>query len=225
MFGERCKVEYKNEKWGNETKHRNFHATAHSYIEHFGRESWDNAYTFAVVRHPLARQVSNFFFLVNNCENKPDHCADERLIPKSFQGVSINDLSDDEKINAFHEWIMSIYSAYPPGSHEHYLFGSKGHGNEEFSSFNSTQTSWLVDDKGDFVVKSIFRLEELSKNMDILTHAIPCLENENEEHVEMEKSNVTPDYPDIEMFKSNEQTMRIIREVYAVDFKNFGYEL
>ena len=67
MLNDHCKNEYVREKWetNNGYNHRSFHSTAHSYIERHGRAVWDQAYSFAVVRHPLARQVSNFFFLLS----------------------------------------------------------------------------------------------------------------------------------------------------------------
>ena len=67
MLNDHCKEEYFREKWetNNGYNHRSFHSTAHSYIERHGRAVWDEAYSFAVVRHPLARQVSNFFFLLS----------------------------------------------------------------------------------------------------------------------------------------------------------------
>ena len=64
MLRKKCKKEYITERW--EKCHRSFNSSARSYIEHYSRESWDNAHTFAVVRHPLARQVSSFFLLCGN---------------------------------------------------------------------------------------------------------------------------------------------------------------
>ena len=139
MLRKKCKKEYIQERWGE--GHRSFHSTARSYIDHYGRKSWDNAYTFAVVRHPLARQVSNFFFLAETSFKKGGGGKNNKV-----QDVQISLLPDEVKIQAFHEWISELYLAYPPGSPDHYLFGSKGVGNEEFESFNSTQTSWMTDE-------------------------------------------------------------------------------
>ena len=50
--------------------HRSFHATADSYIRQYGRQVFDDAYTFAVVRHPLPRQVSNFLLFSRNVKTK-----------------------------------------------------------------------------------------------------------------------------------------------------------
>ena len=61
MFNERCEDEYWGGDWFDENgdHHRSFHATAHAYIEQYGRKAWDEAYTFSVVRQrqPLVTTV------------------------------------------------------------------------------------------------------------------------------------------------------------------------
>jgi hypothetical protein len=180
-----------------------------------------------VVRHPLARQVSNFFFLVNRCiEMKNKAMCTARHIQTRVNGVDVTSLSDEEKIETFHEWIGELYNAYPPGNPDHYVFGSLGHGNEEFESFNSTQTSWLVDDNGKIVIEKIFRFEDLSEDMSELAESIPCLKKGSEgNEVQMPNLNLSPKYPHYMLFANNERTRNIIKEVFAADFKNFGYEL
>merc|ERR1711937_847996 len=119
MFNNRCKKEYVSEWWGGHKGrpwHRSFHATADSYIRQYGREVFDEAFTFAVVRHPLARQVSNFFFLADMCEEDGSCSNSDILIPKKVNGKPISKLSDDEKIQAFHDWTLRLYEKYPPGS-------------------------------------------------------------------------------------------------------------
>lgn len=195
-------------------RHRAFHATAHSWIARHGRAAWDDAYTFAVVRHPLARQVSNFFFLVDNCRNT-GRCAVER-------GISALDPDgpDEEKIEAFHRWMAGLRRDHPPGSADHHLVGSKGHGNEVYRTFNATQTSWLVGKSGrQIVVKEVFKLEELSNNMDKLAKGIPCLAGAS-----MRRDNPTAAYPHYTKFADNQHTNEIMREVFGVDYKNFGYD-
>jgi len=239
MLESRCSSEYVTEKWGG--NHRTFHATALSHIDHFSRTSWDSAYTFAIVRHPLARQVSNFFFLANMCEENEKIC-NERGIPDNVRGENMNRLTNKEKIKAFHNWMRHLYYEYPPGSADQYLLGSLGHGNEDNLSFNSTQTSWLVDEKDKIAVKDIFRLEDLSTNMTKLLKLIPCLNNQDqpknnkdsqisrmlkkeETHVDMIHSNAAPKYPDYKLFTKNKNTQRIMKEIFAVDYKNFGYAI
>jgi hypothetical protein len=218
MFGERCEEEYDGGQWrdGNNNYHRAFHATAHAYIDYYGRKTWNDAYTFAVVRHPLARQVSNFFFLASSCQKNADKC-EERLIPT----LNLGSMSDEEKMDAFHEWILKVYKTYPPDTANHYRFGAAGHGNEVYNTFSSTQTSWLVDPDGKMVVKEIFHLEDLSNDISKLAENIPCLKSGP---LEMDHSNKTPNYPDYMLFAKNKQTRSIINEVFAEDFKILGYK-
>jgi hypothetical protein len=219
MFADRCEEEYWGGEWygDNGDYHRAFHATAHAYIEKYGRKAWDDAYTFTVVRHPLARQVSNFFFLASmGCKEEHNKCA-ERLIPD----VDLNFMSDEEKIEAFHVWIQKLYKKFPPGHPEHYRFGAAGHGNEIYPTFGASQTSWLVDAEGKMVIKNIFKLEELSKDISKLADNIPCLKNG---HLDMAKENKTSKYPHYTLFAQDELTKKIINEVFADDFKHLGYD-
>mmetsp|Transcript_26069 Transcript_26069/g.39456 ORF Transcript_26069/g.39456 Transcript_26069/m.39456 type:complete len:373 (+) Transcript_26069:144-1262(+) len=233
MLNNNCEDdEYVYENWkhrsvedGKMYYHRSFHATAHSYIALHGREVWDEAFTFAVVRHPLARQVSNFFFLLENCEEEPEDCEEgnnDRLIPYG-KGVTTHSSTDEEKIEAFHKWMKQLYKAYPPGSRDQYLFGSKGHGNEEYLTFNSTQTSWLVNEQGDMVVERVIKLEDLSTDMTLLSERIPCLKNAQNGN-KLIKKNKTSKYPSYTRFANNAYTNKIMKEIYSVDYKNFGYD-
>ncbi|KAL7556551.1 hypothetical protein ACA910_007055 [Epithemia clementina (nom. ined.)] len=161
--------------WGD--GHRGFHASAHAFIDHFGRRDWNNAYTFAIVRHPLARQVSNFFFLMDLCskenERMREDCKD-RLIPAH---LDLEEFTDEQKINIFHKYLWKLYEAYPPGHPEHYLFGATGLGNEQYKTFNATQTSWLVDETGKIAVDHIFQMERMADDIKVLAEALPCLKN------------------------------------------------
>lgn len=114
--------------------------------------------------------------------------------------------------------MWELYQAYPPGSPNHHLFGSKGHGNEEYPTMNATQTSWMVDETGKMAVKKIFKLEDLSNNLHELSQAIPCLTGQT-----MISKNQTPKYPHFTRFANNDRTNRIMQEVYASDYANFGY--
>lgn len=224
---------YKVETWANH--HSSFHATALSHIDHYGAKEWKKAYTFTVVRHPLARQVSNFFFSAASCQ-KSTNCV-IRCIQPRFRGNKMNSFTNKEKIAAFHEWISLLYEKYPPGSPDQYHFGSLGHGNDEMLSFNHTQTSWLVNKNDRFVMDDIFRLEELSSNMTKLVKMIPCLGHQsksnqyNANHMsrmlkaEMIHANESPKYPNYRLFSKNVATNHIMKELYAVDYINFGYTI
>ncbi|EJK74597.1 hypothetical protein THAOC_03713, partial [Thalassiosira oceanica] len=195
-----------------------FHATSHSLIVRHGYKVWEEAYTFAIVRHPLARQVSNFFFLIGHCDGRKD-CLSDRMIPED----AIDMETDEEKIEAFHSWMANLYKAHPPGTPTNYLMGSKGHGNEDYDTFNATQTSWMVDpnDNNKIAVQKVYKLEELSTNMDEIASAIPCLKPAGG----MAKENASKKtYPHYTKFSKNEKTNRIMREVFGIDYENFGYE-
>jgi len=222
MFREYCQLELDafSEKWVTESgiHHRTFHATSHSLIVRHGYKVWEEAYTFAIVRHPLARQVSNFFFLIGNCDGRKD-CHSDRMIPED----AIDMETDEEKIEAFHSWMANLYKAHPPGTPTNYLMGSKGHGNEDYDTFNATQTSWMVDpnDNNKIAVQKVYKLEELSTNMDEMVEAIPCLKPAGG----MATKNASKKtYPHYTKFSKNEKTNRIMREVFGVDYENFGYE-
>jgi hypothetical protein len=219
MFGDRCEEEYWGGEWYGDhgDYHRAFHATADAYIKKYGQKAWDDAYTFTVVRHPLARQVSNFFFLASmGCKGEHNKCA-ERLIPD----IDLDSMSDEEKIEAFHVWIQKLYKKFPPGHPEHYRFGAAGHGNEIYSTFGASQTSWLVDAEGKMVIQDIFKLEELSQDISKLADNIPCLKNGP---LDMAKENKTSKYPHYTLFAQDEVTKRIINEVFAEDFIHLGYD-
>eukprot|EP00957_Ditylum_brightwellii_P171988 13094266-Ditylum_brightwellii.AAC.1 len=111
MFRERYEEEYWGSKWLviNGKSHRAFHATAYVYIEKYRRETWDKAYTFTLVRHPLVRQVSNFFFLTSMGCNKPYSKCNKRLI----QVLDLDSMTENEKINAFQKWTVKLYNTFP----------------------------------------------------------------------------------------------------------------
>lgn len=219
MFSDRCEDEYWGGEWYGDhgDYHRSFHATAHAYIEKYGRKAWNDAYTFTVVRHPLARQVSNFFFLASMGCDKENNKCEERLIPD----LDLDSMSDEEKIEAFHVWIQKLYKKFPPHHPEHYRFGASGHGNEIYETFGASQMSWLIDPEGNMVVKDIYKLEELGKDISTLAKNIPCLKNGP---LDMAKENKTSKYPHYSLFAKDEVTKKIINEVFADDFKHLGYD-
>ena len=219
MFSDRCEDEYWRGEWYGDhgDYHRSFHATAHAYIEKYGRKAWNDAYTFTVVRHPLARQVSNFFFLASMGCDKENNKCEERLIPD----LDLDSMSDNEKIEAFHVWIQKLYKKFPPDHPEHYRFGASGHGNEIYETFGASQMSWLIDPEGNMVVTDIYKLEELSKDISTLAKNIPCLKNGP---LDMAKENKTSKYPHYSLFAKHEVTKKIINEVFADVFKHLGYD-
>ena len=226
MLTDRCSDQYLPEHWGSEPPYqRTFHATAHALIDRHGHAAWDDAYTFAFVRHPLARVVSNYWFLVDQCREAPRKSCTMRRIP---HGLDVSTMTDDEMVANFHAYFHQLYDIYPPGDPHHYLFGSLGHGNEKFSTLNATQTSWLVDEAGNIAVKHIYKLEEMTENMAKLAKNLPCLGKSDspgdEKLIEMARENVTPKYPHYSLFGKDARTNQIMREVFGPDYTNFGYQ-
>jgi len=221
MLNTYCENDYIKERWGD--NHKTIHSTSLSYIDHYGRAIWNKAYTFVVVRHPLQRQVSNYFFIASKCVDMG--VCEDTLIQPFARGNKMTWLTDEEKVSAFHEWVLDLYNLYPPGSDFNYRFGSLGNSNEDMISFNSSQTSWIVDGKDDIAVNEIFHLESLDVKLNKIISSIPCLKS-NQRQQDAIKMMQTPNtHPDFKLFAKNKKTNRIINEVYAVDFQNFGYKL
>eukprot|EP00586_Coscinodiscus_wailesii_P000214 CAMPEP_0172482064 /NCGR_PEP_ID=MMETSP1066-20121228/8342_1 /TAXON_ID=671091 /ORGANISM="Coscinodiscus wailesii, Strain CCMP2513" /LENGTH=374 /DNA_ID=CAMNT_0013244937 /DNA_START=143 /DNA_END=1264 /DNA_ORIENTATION=- len=158
MLSQQCSSQYQSARWmdDNNIGHRTFHLTAHAHRDHYGIAQWNASTTFALVRHPLARQVSIFFFLLHNCERNANKCQNhDRFIPTD--GSVTSNSTEEEKIQAFHDWIHTLYETYntstnSTNSKQNYLLGSIGHGNEVYATFNATQSSWLVDETGQHIV-------------------------------------------------------------------------
>ena len=245
MFNKHCHGQWKNEKWSSPAMLRTFHCTAECWIDHWGEKAWNEKYSFAIVRHPLARAVSNFFFLIGQCTEKRSKICKERAIDTHYNGTNINHLDDDElKIKLFHSWVEKAYKLFPPWSRNHHLFGSHAHNNDVYSSFNATMSSWMVNADGEIVVDEVYRLEEMaSGGMDKLSTKIPCLKNaataerflaeqqHGEENIDRQKQRVqlptknrSVPYPDYKRFAGNSRTKEIFLEVFAADFHNFGYK-
>ena len=98
--------ENKNEKESIGNDHQTIHSTALSYIDHYGRDIWNTAYTFVVVRHPLQRQVYNYFFIAAECVDMG--VCEDRLIQPFSRGNRMKLLTGEEKVNAFHEWVLDL---------------------------------------------------------------------------------------------------------------------
>jgi len=148
-----------------------FHASAYRQQDYFGDAAWDEAFTFALVRNPWARQVSMFTFLLTTgqCGERADtdpvvakRCQNERMLPKA--GSWITDETQRERaVREFRGWLVRLNEKYPPGHPLEYMVGSMAHGNDKDPWFNASQVSWLVDGKGKLLVDEVIKLEELSQ--------------------------------------------------------------
>jgi hypothetical protein len=168
-----------------------FHASADRQRQLVGEDAWNNAFKFALVRNPWARQVSMFHFLVGgHCKTqlvpatdniaapndephymlagkpKGGKACSTRLLP-SGQGDWLDDNAN--AIPAFRKWMKRLDDAFPTGHPDNYLFGSMAHGNDESPWFNASQLSWMVDRSGQVLVDKVIKLEELTDQWSQLT--------------------------------------------------------
>ena len=108
-----------------------FHASASLQQQAVGAKQWEASYTFALVRNPYARQVSMFHFLLGevSCQRpigvRPQHC-EQRKLPAPGAWLQDPQLS---KLR-FRQWLTDMRAAFPPGTKDAHLFGSRSHGNE-----------------------------------------------------------------------------------------------
>ena len=115
MLSDRCEEDYWGREWYDEDGgyHRVFHATAHAYVEQYGRGALEEAHTFTVVRHPLARQVSNFFFLVARSTQGAQgqhNTTSSKCKARHIPTMDLKSMSNEEKTEAFafHLWILTV---------------------------------------------------------------------------------------------------------------------
>ncbi len=156
---------------------RFFHASASVQQEKVGLDIWDYAHTFAFVRNPFTRQVSDFLFLTRKCSEK-DRCNTEcrnmcktRLIPldqrteasaaESERGQQPNReierqsqrselpraLKRENVVHEFEEWMRRLWAAYSP-----WFEGTVNRDQHLFGSysFRNNQQLGVVDGVGDY---------------------------------------------------------------------------
>ena len=144
------------------------------------------------------------------CNKTYSKMCKKRFIPKK------NTLKNVQ--NAFNDWILKLYTHYPPYSREQYFFGSFPHGNDIYDTFNATQVSWYADEHGKVNVKDIYHLENIQDEYKTLQKKIPCLKNAILPH----KKKGTYKDP-WQSFYTNQTIVNIMQQVYDIDFKYFGY--
>ena len=202
---------------------RFFHASASLQQRALGSSAWEAAYTFALVRNPYARQVSMFFFLLQEaaCNKpigvRPSHC-EYRELPAT--GSWLRD--KPTCIAKFRTWLAKMARKFPPTSREAHLFGARSHGNEVDKWYNASQISWLVDGSGRLLVDEVIRLEDLEAKWPRLQQQI-CgfAHSPYQEDAELRRNPSShghySEYYDAE-------TRRIVDAYMAADLKAFGYQ-
>ena len=112
-------------------------------------------------------------------------------------------------------------AAFPPGTKDAHLFGSRSHGNERDPWFNASQLSWLVDASGRLLVQTVIKLEELEQRWPELQRQIcgfahtPYAEDAELRRNPSSHSHYSTYYDDA--------TRRIVESYVASDLQAFGY--
>jgi hypothetical protein len=192
-----------------------FHGNAQRQHSLVGEDAWKDAFKFALVRNPWARQVSMFHFLVGGqCgkETKKDRCK-ERFIPMAGAWEKDPELA----IPAFRKWMKDLDDNYPPSHPKNYLFGSMAHGNDENAWFNASQLSWLVDERGQVLVDKVIKLEELTAEWKGLMHDL-CADDK------LEASHANPSVHTHYSEYYDEVTKDVVDRHMAPDVAYFGYK-
>ena len=201
---------------------RFFHASASLQRRVLGATAWDSAYTFALVRNPFARQVSMFFFLLQeaSCNRpigvRPPHC-EQRQLPAP--GPWLNDKAVG--VHKFRAWIRAMGTKFPPGSKDAHLFGARSHGNEIDPWFNASQLSWLVDASGRVLVKEVIKLEDLEASWPKLQRGICGFAREAYADEAELKRNPSSHGHYSEYY--DDETRRLVEEYMEADLRTFGY--
>lgn len=191
-----------------------------------GEGTWRDAFTFALVRNPFARQLSMFTFLLQEagCRmplgRRPQHC-EERRLPEAGPWLKNN----TELGTRFRAWIYALSAAYPPATKNQHLFGARSHGNELDTWFNASQHSWLVDGAGQLLVHKVVKLEELRSSWAELQASICGLKTISYEQATGGASG-TRRNPSHHLHYSHyydEPTRRIVEAYVGADLAAFGY--
>lgn len=201
---------------------RFFHASASLQRRVLGESAWREAFTFALVRNPYARQVSMFHFLLQeaSCNRpigmRPTHCELRKL---PAPGPWLKDQT--KAIVAFRLWVRQMRSAFPPDSKDAHLFGARSHGNELDGWFNASQISWLVDQRGELLVNKVIKLEELQSRWPELQASICGLaQTPYADQLDLRRN---PSSHAHYSLYYDAETRRIVDEYMSADLASFGY--
>ena len=195
------------------------HASALLWRRAFGA-NWSSAFTFAVVRDPWARLVSHWaFHLQHGNPLDGGHLTDQQ------RGAAR--LNESESILHFRSWIRHVRQAHPPNSSRAWRFTTfDGHGNEQARTFNSSQTSWLVDEAGRLTVRAVYKLEELEQRWPELQRHVCGLRGVPYAAARADPRVREMDHPSRHApFASyyDEATVKIVGEYMDADISRFGY--
>lgn len=197
------------------------HASAALWSRAFGT-AWADAFTFSVVRNPWSRLVSHWAFHLQRDSN---HLDGGHLTPSQRLAARAN---ETESIRLFRSWVRHAKRVHPPGASDEWRFTTAdAHGNEAVRSFNASQTSWLVDERGEqLIVKAVFKLEELEARWPELQASVCGLRGISYRDARAHPlvamfDHPSPHAPFAEYY--DEETSSIVAEYMAADIRRFDY--
>eukprot|EP01062_Namystynia_karyoxenos_P056959 TRINITY_DN478_c0_g1_i2.p1 TRINITY_DN478_c0_g1~~TRINITY_DN478_c0_g1_i2.p1 ORF type:complete len:364 (+),score=58.32 TRINITY_DN478_c0_g1_i2:84-1094(+) len=176
------------EQWGVPVARHMFHGSALEFRHIVGPAIWAKTYSFALVRNPWARHVSQFLYSSTEvCRPRLDDrkrnrliqkCAEKWLMPQHSKYITmpIEELGPRE----FRQWVGEQYKAWPPGSPVENRFSVEGDRglNGMFPTLRkATQWSWIADEHGKLMIKDYFKLENLKEDWPLLQRRICGLRN------------------------------------------------
>eukprot|EP01062_Namystynia_karyoxenos_P051608 TRINITY_DN4061_c0_g1_i2.p1 TRINITY_DN4061_c0_g1~~TRINITY_DN4061_c0_g1_i2.p1 ORF type:complete len:299 (+),score=23.36 TRINITY_DN4061_c0_g1_i2:82-978(+) len=208
-----------------------FHGSAERQRRFVGPSVWDRAYTFAIVRNPWARQVSDFYFMTyGECRNRHrriETCSARHWPPHPPEGQHLGPAD-------FMAWIRLLFAKYPPGSAKAFRFSWPALGNDVLPGFGPSQMSYITSASRMLLVKAIYKLEELEEHWGTLQRHICGLETVSYANHSSRgrglcagmgscRRGQPPAVGSYRRFYDNE-TRHILAEYMAPDIQCFGYQ-
>lgn len=171
------------------------HATALELVDYFGEAEFKKRFTFAFVRNPWSRAVSEYNFRVKSNQNN----------------MGINKIP-------FESWLEKIYIERDP----YYLAGlmKRDKNNKSGTKYEpkmfQPQSSWICDGSGNLLVNFVGKFEYITTDFEQICQEIGV--KVNLPHLNSTQSQSWKDY-----YKDT-KSVDIISSAFAEDIERFGYE-
>jgi len=203
------------------------HASALFQIEFLGRDVWERAFTFALVRNPWAKVVSAFVYFSRDTHVRDVTFASVSMHSHNSPSACFSSTLWTEanvSILCFRHWLLRFAQQHPVGSPEEYLLGGFPIGNQLLShGLNASQLSWLVDGEQNLAVDRIYKLEELAQSWsDLQAHVVGFRSVEYADLRGRFSHNPSSHAP--YKLYYDQETRCIIARYMAVDISFFGYK-
>lgn len=179
------------------------HSTWKMYAEHFPEE-WDTYFKFAFVRNPWDRVVSSFFWHVFFCEMETYKAR--RRVNRTTQKKAL------DKQQMYRDWLQNF---------NHFLRDPDGLPRIIRSTNNKKWYpchKFIYDDDMNCMVDYVGRYENLNLEMAYIQGRIGMENNPMPHNNTMRHKR--PHYTAL----YNDESVEIVRELYATDIELFGYE-